>query len=323
MQQMQSMVAIFKDECDEGLWAAYLDGISALLRITAHDDMERSFERMINLGIEPGVVILSSRVYPTENPDLAALIRAYFPDAELLLVSSSEEPSPPLLPLFVDNVRHLAVNPPEIDADAKGYFDCVLQKLVAGRPLTLMDRLKEQTEVNVFELHASNQKETLLRAVDAAIHGDDETSEMFRQRVALLADELMENALYGAPRDAGGRGMFRKGEERAMLPKENLVFSFGFDGETLAMEMTDNWGTLDPDLVVDYLARNQAQLDGTDDLGGRGLFLIWRFFDHFHVSIDPGKKTVVGGDLRLSGKLDPEAPRGFHITSQKKEMRHD
>ena len=89
------------------------------------------------------------------------------------------------------------------------------------------------------------------------------------------------------------------------------------------MEMTDNWGTLDPDLVVDYLARNQAQLDGTDDLGGRGLFLIWRFFDHFHVSIDPGKKTVVGGDLRLSGKLDPEAPRGFHITSQKKEMRHD
>ena len=318
MQRMQTTVAIFKDSCDAGLWSAYLDGISALLRITAHDDLGQSFQRMISLGIEPGVVILSSRLYPTENPDLAALIRAYFPDAELLLVSSSDEPSPPLLPLFVDNVRHLAVNPPQIDADAKGYFDCLLQKLVAGRPLTIGDRLKDQTEVSVFDLRASEQKETLLRALDEAIVGDGEACEMFRQRVALLADELMENALYGAPRDAGGGNLFKKGEVRATLPGERLFFHFGFDGETLAMEMTDNWGSLDPDMVLEYLAKNQAQLGGAGDMGGRGLFLIWRFFDHFHVSIDPGKKTVVGGDLQLSRRLDPEAPRGFHITSLKK-----
>ena len=65
------------------------------------------------------------------------------------------------------------------------------------------------------------------------------------------------------------------------------------------------------------MARNQAQLECTDDMGGRGLFLIWRFFDHFHVSIYPGIKTVVGGDLQLSRQLDPEAPRGFHITAHK------
>ena len=314
---MQLTVAIFKDESDAGLWAAYLDGISALLRITAHNDLRATFQRMIGLGIEPGLVILSSRLYPRENPHVAALVRDYFPAAELLLVSSSEEPSPPLSPLHADNVRHLVVNPPNGGDVDKGYFDCVLSKLVAGRPLAIGDRLKEQTEVRVLELGASDEKETLLRAVDAAIAGEGEESDMFRQRVALLADELVENALYGAPRHSDGGTVFKKGEARAVLPGERLIFSFGFDGETLAMEMTDNWGTLDPDLVVEHLARNQEQLESSDSMGGRGLFLIWRFFDHFHIAIEPGKKTTVGGDLQLSRKLDPEAPRGFHIISSK------
>ena len=318
MQQMQSTVAIFKDECDAGLWAAYLDGIGALLRITARDDLGQSFERMVALGIEPRLVIISSRVYPTENPTLATLIRGYFPAAELLLVSAADEPSPPLLPLFADNVRHLAVNPPEGDPFGQGYFNSVLQKLVAGLPLTLEDRLKPGTQVNSFALVDSGEKEPLLGRLDAALTGEGESFDLFRQRAALLADELMENAMYGAPRDQFGEKLFQKGEAREMHPGESIVFRFGFDGETLAMEMTDSWGSLDPDLVVEYLARNQARPDGAVEMGGRGLFLIWRFFDHFEVTIHPGRKTVVGGDLQMSNGLDPEAPRGFHITAHKK-----
>ena len=317
MEQMQSIVAIFKDECDAVRWAAYLDGISTLLSITGREDLALSLERLTGLGIEPNLVILSSRLYPNENPELVALVRMHFPEAELLLISSSTEPSPPLLPLLADNVRHLSVNPPEGDAYGRGYFDCVLQTLVAGRPLAISDRLKEHTGVSVFRMRCSGEKETLLNALDATIAGEGDEIEMFRQRVALLADELMENALYGAPRDPSGGSLYKKGEERELAAVEELVFSFGFDGETLAMEMSDNWGTLDPDLVVEYLARNQAHQGATEEMGGRGLFLIWRFFDHFHVSIDPGKKTVVGGDLQLSRGLDIEAPRGFHITTQK------
>lgn len=318
MQQMQSIVAIFKDESDAGHWAAYLDGISALWKMTAHEELGRSLERLLVLGIEPGLVIISSRLYPTESPEIAATIRAYFPDVELLLISSSEEPPPPLMPLFADNVRHLVVNEPEGDPLGGGYFDYVLQRLVAGRVPAIGDRLKAQTGVSVFELRASTQKEALLDALDAAIVGAGEEFELFRQRGALVADELLENAMFGAPRDAVGEKLFKKGEAREMLPEERLVFSFGFDGETLAMEMMDNWGSLDPDLVVEYLARNQEHPGEVDDMGGRGLFLIWRFFDHFHVSINPGKRTVVGGDLQLSRGLDPEAPRGFHITAHKK-----
>lgn len=318
MHDMQSIVAVFKDDCDAGAWAAYLDGLSALWTITADNDHSASLQKLALLGVRPAVVILSSRLYPTGNPELAAMVRSYFPAAELLLLSSADDGYPPLLQLSADSIRHLQVNSPKRGSDGKGYFESVLAKLRAGRPMTIGDRLARPNAVSVVELTGSSQKEELLARLDALPPGEGEEWEMVRQRGALLADELIENALYGAPRDAAGKQLFRKGEPRRMLPGERLVFSFAFDGETLAMEMTDNWGTLDPDLVVAYLARNQAQEESHDEIGGRGLFLIWRFFDHFHVSVYPGVKTVVGGDLALSRKLDPEAPRGFHITEHNK-----
>jgi hypothetical protein len=67
-------------------------------------------------------------------------------------------------------------------------------------------------------------------------------------------------------------------------------------------------------VVLEHLARNQEGDSITDDAGGRGLFIIWRFLDHFHMNVQPGLETVVGGHLQLSSGLDLEAPRGFHIT---------
>lgn len=174
MQQMKSIVAIFKDERDQGLWAAYLDGVSALWSITAHEGLGHSLQRLIGLGIDPCLVILSSRLYPTEDPELVARIRGYFPEAELLLVSSSEEPSPPLLPLCADTVRHLVVNPAQGDPLGKEYFEVVLQKLVAGRHWTVGDCLGSQTCVRAIELRSSNQKEGLLCALEAVIVGAGE-----------------------------------------------------------------------------------------------------------------------------------------------------
>jgi hypothetical protein len=126
---------------------------------------------------------------------------------------------------------------------------------------------------------------------------------------------MLENAMYGAPRGEDGSKLYRKGEQRAIQPLESIRFRFAFDGETLAMEVADGWGSLSADLVLDYLAHN---LDGGElpgDVGGRGLFIIWRFFDQFHVSIRPGRQTIVGGQVRVASPLDIETPKGFHIST--------
>ena len=121
--------------------------------------------------------------------------------------------------------------------------------------------------------------------------------------------------MYGAPKRADGSTIYRKGEERAIAPPERIAFRFGFDGEALAMEVADGWGSLSPEQVLRHLARNQTGEEMSDGTGGRGLFIIWRILDHLHISITPGRQTVVGGHLRASSPMDLETPRGFHIST--------
>ena len=75
------------------------------------------------------------------------------------------------------------------------------------------------------------------------------------------------------------------------------------------------------DTVLDHLAANET--DPLEAFSGRGLFIVWRFFDHFHVCILPGKQTSVGGKLDLSSELS-DAPKGFNITdaATEKDVRH-
>src|SRR6185369_6699834 len=170
--------------------------------------------------------------------------------------------------------------------------------------------------IHEFPLISSNQKEALIAYLEGAIIGDSQEMELLRQRAALLADEMVENALYGAPQGKDGRKLYCKGEERIINVDEKIFFRFAFDGETLAMEVVDGWGTLAPEMVVDFLARNQSGMDEvSDEVGGRGLFIIWRFMDHLHVNIRPGMQTVLGGHLKAVSTHDCESPRGFSIST--------
>ena len=218
------------------------------------------------------------------------------------------------MPLLVDNVRHLAFNPPHQARRDRGYLPAIVSSLVDRRPWEICSCLREGTTIHSFQLNSSEDKEPLIGALEAVLAGEGEEFEMLRQKGSLLADELLENALYDAPRAPDGKKLFKKGESRVLLAEERIVFSFGFDGETLALKLTDSWGSLEPELVLEYLARNQEGDLAADDAGGRGLFIIWRFLDHFHLNVQPGLETVVGGHLQLSNGFDPEVPRGFHIT---------
>lgn len=314
MQQTQTVAMLYQDESDRELWDSSLNGVPGLLGIAVDGDLTHALEQLRGAGATLRLVILSSRLYPLQHPELARRIRSACPQSELLLVSSFGVSSPPLMPLFADNVRHLAISPPGSGRSEREQLSAAVKMLVARRPWEISSCLKEGTPIHSYQLHSTEDKEPLIGALEAVLTGEGEEYELLRQKGALLADELLENALYDAPRGAHGDKLFKKGEPRAMLPGERIVFSFGFDGATLALKLTDNWGSLEPDLVIEFLARNQEAGSKSDDEGGRGLFIIWRFLDQFHVNVHPGQETAVGGHLQLSSGLHPEAPRGFHIT---------
>jgi hypothetical protein len=317
MTTSRTIISLFRDRADEMESLPLLAGIPGIIRL-AECGNPAVLENLRRVGIEPSLAIISRRLYPEDRPEMVANLRRLFPAIRFLLISSSTDPFPPLQPLIDDQIRHLTINPPGVGDDIapqRKDFVAALEKLATGRTLGITDYLEKGTSIREYAVVSSDQKEELIAAVMELIPGDNPEGDALRHRGALLADEMLENALYGAPRDDAGRTLYRKGVTREISARENIVFRFGFDGHTLALEVADSWGSLSPDLLMEHLARNQENPDCIDDTGGRGLFIIWRFLDRFHVNITPGKETVVGGQLMLSSPLDPDAPKGFHIST--------
>jgi hypothetical protein len=313
---LPAILALFNNGIDAEAFRPLLGDLPGLLSIENPPDKERLAERMVSMEMNPSLVILSSRLYPESRPELVAALRAIFPEAEILLITLANDPLPPLEQLATDRIRHLLVTPAEDEQEAIFSLQDAIFRLLVRIPWKLQDYVRPGSRIHEFPLVSSNQKETLIASLEEAIGGDSEEMELLRQRAALLADEMLENAIYGAPQNDDGSKLYRKGEDRVIEDEEKIIFRFAFDGETLAMEITDGWGTLSPEMIVDFLARNQSEMDEElDEIGGRGLFIIWRFMDHLHVNIRPGMRTVVGGHLKAASTLDCESPRGFSIST--------
>jgi len=284
----QPILAIFNNGTDEEAFNPLLAGFPGLTTVTSPPGNELFAERMATLGLTPALVIISSRLYPEKRADLVAALKEIYPTAEILLATLASDPLPPLEQLAADRVRHLLVTPTDTDRSGIASLQEAIIKLLAKHPWKIFDYVNPGTRIHEVRLSSSAAKEPLIAMLENVLNGDSADRETLRQRATLLADEMVENALYGAPRDHYGRKLYTKGDFRFLEDTEKIVFRFAFDGETLAMEIADGWGTLEPEMVLDHLARNQEGFAGESvDVGGCGLCIIWRFLDHFHVNIRP------------------------------------
>ena len=315
---MRTITAIFKDDEDRSQWAPCFQRFGNLVQMLLVQDIPDTMAHFHEECIKPALFIISARLYPVENPGLIKDIKRLCTNSEFLLIASPLDPFPPLDPLVNDNVRHLVIDMEEETAaegnDESSLLYTVVNRLLEMAPIRIKDYLKPGTCIHEFMVSSTDQKEELIGCLELLIGGEGPDVELLRQKGALLADELLENAFYGAPRDDKGASRYGKGERRLIHPHETILFRFGFDGECLAMEMEDNWGSLAPNTVLEYLAINHNSRDICDEMGGRGLFIIWRFLDHMHVHIDPGRQTVVGGQVKLIAEENLSENKGFHIT---------
>jgi hypothetical protein len=138
-------------------------------------------------------------------------------------------------------------------------------------------------------------KEHIISEIEQLLAGTDEETGFLRQRAALMADEMLENAL-GAGSRTGSHPT-----SPACRPDsgEQVTFCLLFDGEQLALEVTDPWGRLSCETVRNYLRMNLTESIPSEDRTGRGLYFMWQFMEDFYVSITPGVATSVGGLLQL------------------------
>ena len=125
------------------------------------------------------------------------------------------------------------------------------------------------------------------------------------RRCRLVADELVMNGLFDAPRDAAGEPLHRpSGPEVVLDAAHPVTLSYACDGQTVAVSVRDSFGTLSRARVVERLGRiGDPDLAPAEGPGGAGLGLLMVHASSSQLlfQLTPGRATEVIATLRISG----------------------
>jgi CRP-like cAMP-binding protein/CheY-like chemotaxis protein len=142
--------------------------------------------------------------------------------------------------------------------------------------------------------------------------------------VNTVLEELLMNAIYDAPVDAGGKPIYNhlpRTEEVALKPQEQGRFRFACDGQFLAVSVEDPFGALTPDTTLKYLdscyggRAGEMQADGKKAGAGRGLHQIIENSQLVVFNVTPHKRTeVIALFGMIPGDKTERAPQ-FHFFS--------
>lgn len=140
-----------------------------------------------------------------------------------------------------------------------------------------------------------------------------------RDRIQLVCDELMMNALYHAPTDEDGNEKYagRSLKELAQLEEVNAIqVQYGCSGRYFGVSVRDGYGSLTRKRALDYLFRAKSGSHIETKAGGAGLGLVsvLKSVSKLVFNIDAGYSTEAIGlfDMELFAKGKVGA-RSLHI----------
>jgi len=143
-----------------------------------------------------------------------------------------------------------------------------------------------------------------------------------RDRIGVVLEELMMNALYDAPTDKEGKPLFNhlpRTEDVILKPEEQGLVRFATDGMLIAISVQDPFGSLRGSTILRYLEHNYN--GGGEDINalekkggaGRGLHQIVENSDLVVFNVEPGKRTeaiaLFNVEVRESTRQNPS----FHF----------
>lgn len=120
------------------------------------------------------------------------------------------------------------------------------------------------------------------------------------EKMYQVTEELLMNAIYDAPTDKQGKAMFNHLSRKTEVALEShlqSIIKYGCDGIYLAVSVTDPFGSLTKEIIINYLDscyNNQAGSLNTGKGGaGRGLHQIVENSDLTIFNVKSGQRTEV------------------------------
>ena len=149
------------------------------------------------------------------------------------------------------------------------------------------------TQLNVHTLARSGDRAALVAQLADAVRARGQSARVASMAM-LVADELLSNAVHNAPVDSA-RGHYRKDlprdTELDLDDKHAVRLRWGCDARYLAIEVTDQFGSLDRDTILRSLAKSDVRESGGG--AGMGIALAYRSCDHLVFNLSAGAKTEI------------------------------
>lgn len=173
--------------------------------------------------------------------------------------------------------------------------------------------LRNPEQRREFHFTHSDDKPFIINEIDAWLQELAITNPERLDSVVFLLDEIIENGLYAAPRDGKGKPLYAKGTPRELSEGEVLRLDLSIQNGLLGLSMTDNWGTLTPNVFLNRLTRHVQGSGLISGMGGGGLYLIWRLSDYLQLRVFPHQQTQVCVFLDLNNPVDPDSDKSYQF----------
>lgn len=157
-------------------------------------------------------------------------------------------------------------------------------------------------KIHSVEIANSEDKQSALQQ----LHNFLEMIDCFgaiKSSVLLVADELIMNAIFNAPRNQEGEPKYRNLDRSAAVTldtHEKVLFSFACDGRNIALSVKDQFGSLDRPVIVKYLRRcfsnDLAEVEKDEERragAGLGLYMVFNSITQLIFNVQAGVGTEV------------------------------
>jgi CheY-like chemotaxis protein len=187
-------------------------------------------------------------------------------------------------------ITNLLVHPMPILAEE---LTTTVHKLIRGDLFGADKYLLWGTELYAHTITKATQRPGLVASLAEDVRARGQSARV-ASMARLVADELVSNAVHNAPVDAAGEH-FRKDVARDieidLSGRDTVQLRWGCDARYLAIEVTDQFGSLDKDTILKSLARSDIRESGGG--AGMGISLCYRSCDHLVFNLSPGRRTEI------------------------------
>ncbi len=191
-----------------------------------------------------------------------------------------------------------------------------LSKVLTKNPFGLDKYLTWGVEVKSLVVKSSKDREKAREEVLGSFKTMGVRDSLL-ERVSLVMEEMMMNAIYDAPVDVRGKPLYNHLSRRNEVLLEAMhqpTVHYASDGTTLAVSVTDPFGALRPEILTSYLDKCYSGIDSHDPSkggAGKGLYQIVETSDFTVFNIKLGVKTEVIAIFNLDPN-NKEANPSFH-----------